>query len=105
MSRTDENMISIQERKNLRFIFGGIQENGAWRKRSNLELYRSYKESDIVKFIKIQRIKWAATRGLLATDHVVLNHGQVMWTTPELAPPYPNYYTTPTGGGFSSRQI
>ncbi|GFX15740.1 uncharacterized protein TNCV_2132261 [Trichonephila clavipes] len=28
-----------------------------------------------------------ATRGLLATDHVILNHGQVMWTTPELAPP------------------
>ncbi|GFX27967.1 hypothetical protein TNCV_773511 [Trichonephila clavipes] len=37
-----------------------------------------------------------ATRGLLATDHVILNHGQVMWTTPELAPPSPNYYTTPT---------
>ncbi|GFV19879.1 uncharacterized protein TNCV_481051 [Trichonephila clavipes] len=33
------------------------------RRRSDLELYQSYKESDIVKFIKIQRIKW--------TDHVV----------------------------------
>ncbi|GFW00142.1 uncharacterized protein TNCV_2914241 [Trichonephila clavipes] len=29
----------------------------------------------------------AAARGLLATDHVILNHGQVTWTTPELAPP------------------
>ncbi|GFU66470.1 uncharacterized protein TNCV_3807131 [Trichonephila clavipes] len=28
-----------------------------------------------------------STRGLLATDHVILNHGQVKWTTPELAPP------------------
>ncbi|GFX81039.1 uncharacterized protein TNCV_1910321 [Trichonephila clavipes] len=28
-----------------------------------------------------------ATRGLSATDHVILNHGQVTWTTPELAPP------------------
>ncbi|GFV62990.1 uncharacterized protein TNCV_3177831 [Trichonephila clavipes] len=27
------------------------------------------------------------TRGLLAMDHVILNHGQVTWTTPELAPP------------------
>ncbi|GFU88833.1 uncharacterized protein TNCV_4445101 [Trichonephila clavipes] len=27
------------------------------------------------------------TRGLLATDHVILNHVQVTWTTPELAPP------------------
>ncbi|GFU62112.1 uncharacterized protein TNCV_2671581, partial [Trichonephila clavipes] len=26
------------------------------------------------------------TRGLLATDHVILNHGQATWTTPELAP-------------------
>ncbi|GFU04105.1 RNase H domain-containing protein [Trichonephila clavipes] len=29
----------------------------------------------------------AATRGLLATDHVILNHGQVTWTTPELWTP------------------
>ncbi|GFW14118.1 uncharacterized protein TNCV_3547071 [Trichonephila clavipes] len=29
----------------------------------------------------------SARRGLLATDHVILNHGQVTWTTPELAPP------------------
>ncbi|GFY16386.1 uncharacterized protein TNCV_2350291 [Trichonephila clavipes] len=28
-----------------------------------------------------------ATRRLLATDHVILNHGQVTWTTPELKPP------------------
>ncbi|GFW61364.1 uncharacterized protein TNCV_4136821 [Trichonephila clavipes] len=27
-----------------------------------------------------------ATQGLLATDHTILNHGQVTWTTPELAP-------------------
>ncbi|GFW31707.1 uncharacterized protein TNCV_3099321 [Trichonephila clavipes] len=31
--------------------------------------------------------RFATTRGLLATDHVILNHGQVTWTTPELAPP------------------
>ncbi|GFX79129.1 uncharacterized protein TNCV_3914141 [Trichonephila clavipes] len=29
----------------------------------------------------------SATRGFLATDHVILNHGQVTWTTLELAPP------------------
>ncbi|GFV28868.1 transposable element Tcb1 transposase [Trichonephila clavipes] len=28
-----------------------------------------------------------STRGFLATDHVIVNHGQVTWTTPELAPP------------------
>ncbi|GFY17169.1 uncharacterized protein TNCV_1089451 [Trichonephila clavipes] len=29
----------------------------------------------------------ASTRGLLAIDLVILNHDQVTWTTPELAPP------------------
>ncbi|GFT58845.1 uncharacterized protein TNCV_185001 [Trichonephila clavipes] len=29
----------------------------------------------------------SATRGLLATDHVILNHGQVTWTTTKLSPP------------------
>ncbi|GFT06665.1 retrovirus-related Pol polyprotein from transposon 412 [Trichonephila clavipes] len=33
------------------------------------------------------RIANITARGLLATDHVILNHGQVAWTTPELAPP------------------
>ncbi|GFT70956.1 hypothetical protein TNCV_694891 [Trichonephila clavipes] len=44
-------------------------------------------------------------RELLATDHVILNHDQVTWTTPELVPPSPNNHTTPSGGRFSSRQI
>ncbi|GFW72452.1 uncharacterized protein TNCV_3796801 [Trichonephila clavipes] len=29
----------------------------------------------------------SATRGLKTTDHVIFNHGQVKWTTPELEPP------------------
>ncbi|GFW59572.1 hypothetical protein TNCV_3222231 [Trichonephila clavipes] len=36
-------------------------------------------------------------------DHVILNHGQMTWTKPELAPPL--LTTTPTGGRFSSQQI
>ncbi|GFY09613.1 hypothetical protein TNCV_381081 [Trichonephila clavipes] len=39
-----------------------------------------------------------ATRRLLATDLVSLNHGQVTRTTPELASPSPNFHTTTTGG-------
>ncbi|GFV35601.1 uncharacterized protein TNCV_3473721 [Trichonephila clavipes] len=35
---------------------------------------------------KGNHIEISSTRGLLATDHVILNHGQVTWTTPELAP-------------------
>ncbi|GFU28504.1 uncharacterized protein TNCV_1410411 [Trichonephila clavipes] len=33
------------------------------------------------------RERGTPTRGLLATDLVILNHGQVTWTTPELEPP------------------
>ncbi|GFX46622.1 hypothetical protein TNCV_4550611 [Trichonephila clavipes] len=40
-----------------------------------------------------------ATRGLLMTDLVILNHGQMTGTTPELAP------LSPTGGHLSSLQI
>ncbi|GFW74025.1 hypothetical protein TNCV_545491 [Trichonephila clavipes] len=40
----------------------------------------------------------SAARGLLTTDHVILNHGQVMRKTPELEPFSPNYNTTPMGG-------
>ncbi|GFT98033.1 uncharacterized protein TNCV_3125961 [Trichonephila clavipes] len=39
-------------------------------------------------------VYYEATRGLLWTDHVILDHGQVTWATPELAPTSPNYHTT-----------
>ncbi|GFW91625.1 uncharacterized protein TNCV_4500441 [Trichonephila clavipes] len=57
MSRAYENIMRIYKRKILRFIFGGIQENGTGRRRSNFELYQSYKEPDIINYIKIQRNK------------------------------------------------
>ncbi|GFW93039.1 glycine cleavage system H protein [Trichonephila clavipes] len=44
-----------------------------------------------------QTIGRDATRGLLATDHVILNHSQVTWTTSELAPLSPNYHTNLEG--------
>ncbi|GFW12767.1 hypothetical protein TNCV_3884771 [Trichonephila clavipes] len=42
----------------------------------------------------------SATRGLLATDHVILNHGHDVDDTRSWHPS-PNYHTTPTGGRFS----
>ncbi|GFV56507.1 hypothetical protein TNCV_2276451 [Trichonephila clavipes] len=39
--------------------------------------------------------------GLLATNLVTLNHGQVTKTIPELAPNSPNFHTKPTGGHLS----
>ncbi|GFT24338.1 uncharacterized protein TNCV_3252001 [Trichonephila clavipes] len=49
----------VREAKKLKFRPEGIQENGTWRRRSNFELYKLYKESDIGNFMKIQRIQWS----------------------------------------------
>ncbi|GFV21936.1 uncharacterized transposon-derived protein F52C9.6 [Trichonephila clavipes] len=55
----DEEALRIFERKILRCILGGIQVNRSWRRRSSLELYKIYKQTDVVKFVKLQRLKWA----------------------------------------------
>ncbi|GFW05340.1 hypothetical protein TNCV_3358591 [Trichonephila clavipes] len=38
----------------------------------------------------------SATRGLLATDHVILNHDQVMRMAPKLAAPSFDFHTSST---------
>ncbi|GFT09949.1 putative endonuclease-reverse transcriptase [Trichonephila clavipes] len=54
----DEEALGIFERTILRCILGETQVNGLWRRRSNLKLYKIYKQPDIVKFVKLQRLKW-----------------------------------------------
>ncbi|GFU98309.1 hypothetical protein TNCV_3005931 [Trichonephila clavipes] len=98
--------------------FGGRHHRGGFKPRPyahsslcRLILYRMGGEeldAKIQVFSLLRDSSWkthTTTLELLATDHVILNHGQVTWTTPELAPPSPNYHTTPMGGRFSSRQI
>ncbi|GFV99705.1 uncharacterized protein TNCV_5080651 [Trichonephila clavipes] len=42
---------------------------------------------DLEHLLYTEGLQWhLATLGLLATDHVILNHDQVTWATPELAP-------------------
>ncbi|GFW97472.1 hypothetical protein TNCV_4991481 [Trichonephila clavipes] len=43
--------------------------------------------------VNINTVLFSYTRAFVVSDHVILNHGQVMWTTPGLAPPSPNYHT------------
>lgn len=54
LSTADKNMLGIFERKVLRMIFGPVCDRGEWRIRYNHELYRMYKDSDIVKRIRKQ---------------------------------------------------
>ncbi|GFS57212.1 epidermal growth factor receptor substrate 15-like 1 [Trichonephila clavipes] len=63
----DEEALGIFKRKILCCILGGIQVNGLWR-RSNLELYISYKQPCIVKFVKLQRLKWAGDLARMNED-------------------------------------
>lgn len=53
-----ERLLGCFERKILRHIYRGVFENGVWRRRYNFELYQLYNEPDIVKAIKINRLRW-----------------------------------------------
>ena len=58
LTKSDENLLRIFERKILRKIYGPVQEGDTWRTRYNEELNRFIKGKDIEKFIKAQRIRW-----------------------------------------------
>ena len=58
LSKTNERRLSLFERKVLRCIFGGKQENGTWRKRYNYELYETFNETNIVTYIKVNKLAW-----------------------------------------------
>jgi hypothetical protein len=59
LSKFEEAILGIFERKIVRSIFGPTNYNGEWRIKYNNELCTLYKESAIVTNIKINRLKWA----------------------------------------------
>ncbi|GFW79975.1 putative endonuclease-reverse transcriptase [Trichonephila clavipes] len=59
----DEEALRIFERKILHCFLSGIQVIG-----SNLELFKIYKHFDIVKFVKLQRLKWARNLARMNED-------------------------------------
>lgn len=59
LTKTQAEKLAIFERKVLRKIFGAVNEKGVWRQRYNFELYKLFKDSDIIKFIKIGRLRYA----------------------------------------------
>jgi len=59
MTAADEHAIGVFERKMLRVIFGPKKEGDLYKCRSNAEVYQLFKEADIVKRIKVNRLRWA----------------------------------------------
>ena len=53
LSQADERTLATFERKVLRSIFGGVCDNGIWRRRTNFELYKLFREPDIEIYRKI----------------------------------------------------
>lgn len=59
LTKSNENILLIFERKILRRIFGPIADiHGNWRIRYNAELYQLFQEPDLVKIIKIGQLRW-----------------------------------------------
>jgi hypothetical protein len=56
--KSDEEKLMIFEIRILRRIYGPTCENGAWRIKYNDELYSLRKDLDIVRVIKVARIRW-----------------------------------------------
>ena len=40
-------------------IFGAINDSGNWRRRYNFELYKLFRDVNVLKFIKLNRMRWA----------------------------------------------
>jgi hypothetical protein len=58
VTKADEEKLRTLERRILRKIYGPICENGARRIKYNDELYSLCKDLDIVRVIKVARIRW-----------------------------------------------
>jgi hypothetical protein len=68
--KTCKPAINIFERKILTHIYRPVEENGQWSIRYNKELYKVYKELDLVSFIKLKRLQWAGHIQQLPLDRI-----------------------------------
>jgi len=58
LTKKEEQVLLIFERKIFRRIYGAKYENGEWKSRTNRELEEMSKGENVVKRIKGQRINW-----------------------------------------------
>ena len=58
LTAKDENNLRIFERLIPRKIFGPVNIDNIWRIRNNMKIDQLIEGADIVRFIKVQRMKW-----------------------------------------------
>jgi hypothetical protein len=80
VSRLDERLLSIFERRILRYIFGPVEENGTWRRRYNYKLYKLINKPDIIGYIKVKRPEWAGHL-IPASENIIIK--KIFNTKPE----------------------
>jgi hypothetical protein len=59
LSKADERLLRLYERRVLRCIFGAVQDKCTWRRIHNHELYKQFNVPDVTEYIKIYRLSWA----------------------------------------------
>ena len=86
--KIDEQTLAVFEKKTLRRIYWPIQQDGVWRKRNNNELYAKYNDIIVVRFAKINRLRWAGyiqTMDDERTAKIIMKHKPIGedWKTEE----------------------
>ena len=70
-SRMCTALIVVFDRKVQWTIFGGTNDCGNWRRRYNFKLYKIFRDVDILEFIRLNKIRWAAHLMRMESDRAV----------------------------------
>jgi hypothetical protein len=72
MTATEQNHLLVFERRVFRKMYGPTQDkDGIWRMKTNEELEYLIKRKNVVRFIKPQRLRWAAHINRMDTTRTV----------------------------------
>ena len=70
LTDSDERMLDIFKMKVLRTIYGPVCVDGEWRLRYNHELYSMYKDDQVTKKIRVQRLRLLGHLARMNDDNV-----------------------------------
>ena len=70
LTDSDKRMLDMFETKVLRTIYSPVCVDGEWRTRYNHELYSLYKDDQVTKKIRVQRLRWLGHLARIYDDYV-----------------------------------